>query len=344
MKGIIVEKKDGFAVLVDKKGGFHKMKDRNDLAIGSEYEKRTFIGFNKSLVLKFSALAIVGTLGLTGYNAYAIPKAYVTLDINPSVELATNSFGTVIDVNALNEDGQIITENLPLEGEKVEDALQTLIDEAKTEGYLSEDTENAVAVTVSTDDEAKEEEITQSVEEAVKSELEDQNLPDTEVVVQNINTERHKEAERLGISPGKMLLIEKLQAVIPEANADDYANKPVREIMKTINAEKAENRAESKEAKKAAKDEKKTDKSAVDETTEQPVSDTTTESSEEAKNINNVDTTTTTNTEKKAEQKSDVKEKVNNDSNENKQGSAQEKSKDNTKEKTNSNKGNSNKK
>lgn len=309
MKGIVLEKKDGHAVLVDKQGKFHKVKDKNDIMVGAEYEKSKFLRLNKGLVFKVSALMIVGTLGLFGYNAYAVPKAYVSLDINPSVELVTNSFGTVIDVNPLNEDGEKLSEGLTLEGQKVEDALQTLIVEAKTEGYLDESLDNAVAVTVSTDDEAKGEDILQSAEEAVKSELENQNLENAEIIAQNINTERHKEAERLGISPGKMLLIEKLKEVDLEVNADEYANKPVREIMKALNAKRAEDRAEAKEIKKEAKKDKDSniEDNILQGETEQSSNEVLTEEKVETKSINKSE-------EKAPEKTTEVKEKTNNSS------------------------------
>ncbi|ERK28263.1 anti-sigma-I factor RsgI family protein [Clostridium intestinale] len=325
MKGIVLEKKDGYAVLVDKQGKFHKVKDKNDIVVGSEYERSMFLRLNKGLVFKVSALMIAGTLGIFGYNAYAVPNAYVSLDINPSVELATNSFGTVIDVNPLNEDGEKLSEDLTLEGQKVEDALQTLIVEAKTEGYLDESLDNAVAVTVSTDDEAKGEDILQSAEEAVKSELENQNLENAEIIAQNINTERHKEAERLGISPGKMLLIEKLKAADLEVNDEEYANKPVREIMKALNAKRAEDRAEAKEIKKDAKKDK--DSSVEDNSllggTEQSSNEAVTEEKVETKSINKND-------EKQSEKTTEVKSKANNSPSDNSQKGQQQSENDNS--------------
>ncbi len=333
MKGIVLEKKDGHAVLVDKQGKFYKVKDKNDIIVGTEYERSMFLRLNKGLVFKVSALMIAATLGIFGYNAYALPNAYVSLDINPSVELATNSFGTVIDVNPLNEDGEKLSEGLTLEGQKVEDALQNLIEEAKTEGYLDESLDNAVAVTVSTDDEAKGEDILQSAEEAVKSELENQNLEDTEIIAENINTERHKEAERLGISPGKMLLIEKLKAADLEVDADEYASKPVREIMKVLNAKRAEDRAEAKEMKKEAKKDKDSniEDNVLQEETEQSSNEVLTEEKVEAKSINKSE-------EKIAPEKTtEVKGKTNNSPSDNSQKGQQqsENAKVNSQEKSN---------
>ena len=251
------------------------------------------------------------------------------------MELATNSFGTVIDVNPLNEDGEKISEGLTLEGQKVEDALQTLIEEAKNEGYLDENLDNAVAVTVSTDNEAKGEDILKSAEEAVKSELENQNLEDTEIIAENINTERHKEAERLGISPGKMLLIEKLKAADLEVNAEEYANKSVREIMKVLNAKRAEDRDEAKEIKKEAKKDK--DSSVEDNSllggTEQSSNEAVTEEKVETKSINKND-------EKQSEKTTEVKSKANNSPSDNSQKGQQqsENANSNSQEKSNNSK------
>jgi len=54
--------------------------------------------------------------------------------------------------------------------------------------------------------------------------------------------ERHNEAARLGISPGKMNLIQKLEAVKPGIKYEDYSKKPVKDIMKEIKDIRKENK------------------------------------------------------------------------------------------------------
>lgn len=248
MKAVVVEKKDGKAIVVDSKGKFHKIKDSNDLIIGQEYERGMTFKIHRRLIAAGVSLAIVATLGTTGY-AYTVPVDYVTLDINPSVELGVNMFGTVVDVNNLNEDGTNLTENLDLKGDTVDEALTDLVKEATNQGYLTEENNNSVMVTVATKDEDDASDLQKLAEDAVTKELDNENLTNTEVIAQTVTKERQQEAKMMGISPGKVLLIQKLQAFNSEVKLEDYANKPVKEIMKEIKAERKSEKAENKKSK-----------------------------------------------------------------------------------------------
>jgi len=76
-------------------------------------------------------------------------------------------------------------------------------------------------------------EIKEEVESTANKVLNDDNVV-SEVIVENIVLERREEARELGISPGKLLLIEKLKEVDPKATTEEYKDKPVNEIVKTI--------------------------------------------------------------------------------------------------------------
>ncbi|MDD7795273.1 anti-sigma-I factor RsgI family protein [Clostridium sp. 'White wine YQ'] len=247
MKGIVLEKHDGYGIILDAKGKFHKVKNIDNLVIGQEYISNSVFKFNRSLVYKVASLAMVMLFVSFGY-AYAKPSSYISLDINPSVELKSNMFGRIVDVNPLNEDGKKIYSGLKLKGEKEEEALGELIKAAKDNGYLKVGEDNAVAITLSSNSRNREDKV-KELEVELKQELNDADLGKTEVVVQNLNLERHQEAESLGISPGKMLLIEKLQSEEQGVSAEEYANKPVKEIMKAINEAKKDDKAEVKKGK-----------------------------------------------------------------------------------------------
>lgn len=62
--------------------------------------------------------------------------SYLTLDINPSLQLAVEK-GIVLNCVALNDDGERILQDLALEGMAVEDALPLVIDALIAEGYLA---------------------------------------------------------------------------------------------------------------------------------------------------------------------------------------------------------------
>ena len=76
-------------------------------------------------------------------------SAYVSLDINPSVELVVDENGLVAGVRGVNEDGLVLLYNESgIKGETVDNAVKKIVDVSIEEGYLDEDN-HVVNVTVS---------------------------------------------------------------------------------------------------------------------------------------------------------------------------------------------------
>lgn len=72
--------------------------------------------------------------------------AYVTVDINPSVELGLDAAGRVVTVRALNGEGDDLVDQLPLEGMTAEEAIARLTEAAVAKRYLGADRANAVVI------------------------------------------------------------------------------------------------------------------------------------------------------------------------------------------------------
>lgn len=185
------------------------------------------------------AAATVLSLGGGGAYAYAktTPAAYVSVDINPSVELGVNSFGKVVSAQAYNEDGQKVLEGTNLVNFDAEKAVSTVITNAISDGYIKEDATTtaavAVEITTSTDKEKMATELDESLKEAANKTLEDNNV-NAEAESENVALARRDEARQLGITPGKLNLIQKLQALDPTINVEDYKTSSVKDIQKKI--------------------------------------------------------------------------------------------------------------
>lgn len=95
------------------------------------------------------AVAGVGLLGV----AVVTPTAYVSIDVNPSLELAVNRFDTVVGARGLNEDGEEVVSSTDVTWMGYEDAVGALVESMESEGYLTK--ESAVSVTVTCDDEVQ---------------------------------------------------------------------------------------------------------------------------------------------------------------------------------------------
>ena len=203
-----------------------KPKTNDYISWGGFYMKKKFI-FAASLAV----LCLGGSTGAYAY--YQTPVSYLSLDINPSVELGINAFDKVVQVEAYNEDGEKILEEVDIVGSDVTEAVGELVSSADNNGYIAEDGSTVVSVTTETDNEEVATELETVAEEGVNSALEE---TEKEVVVHkdNIALARRDEARKLGITPGKLNLIQKLQAVDPDATVEEYKDASVNEIMKTI--------------------------------------------------------------------------------------------------------------
>jgi hypothetical protein len=116
----------------------------------------------KRKVLLSMVLLLALTIGLYGCTTtpktpvsetYKVANAYVTLDINPSVEIMTDESGLVCDVNPLNSDADLLLVDADLKGKTIEEVIDELVDTATDLGYITETDDNAVVVTAETEDE-----------------------------------------------------------------------------------------------------------------------------------------------------------------------------------------------
>ena len=108
------------------------------------------------------AACLLLTLCLGGGYLYFVPTAYISVDINPSLELRVNRFDRVVDVEAYNEDGQALAEALDLKYLDVREALEQLVSDSEMEGYLQD---GALSLTVAGENENQCAEIYQVMEE-----------------------------------------------------------------------------------------------------------------------------------------------------------------------------------
>lgn len=77
-------------------------------------------------------------LGTGGYGLYGRPVSYVSIDVNPSIELGINRLGRVVSVNAYNEDGQQILEQVRLKNLPYLKAVRLLLEYEAEENFLTE--------------------------------------------------------------------------------------------------------------------------------------------------------------------------------------------------------------
>lgn len=171
-----------------------------------------------------------------GAFAYYTPTSYVSLDVNPSLEYTINMFDRVLVVKAVNDDGKDIIFNLELKNKKIAKAVEETIDKLIEEGFITKDENAGIIISVSNSDGNKADDLVNKIKESTLSYL--KNKGETaQVEAEAVGLARVEEARKLGITPGKLNLIEKLKnsSSTPDSIViEEWVDKPVKEINKTI--------------------------------------------------------------------------------------------------------------
>lgn len=91
------------------------------------------------LMYALAAICLFLLLGTGGYSVYRQPVSYISIDVNPSVELGINRFGRVVSADAYNEDGEAVLQQLSLKNIPYVQAINKLLATEISSGFLKED-------------------------------------------------------------------------------------------------------------------------------------------------------------------------------------------------------------
>ena len=179
-----------------------------------------------SVFVRIAAAAACLLLFLCGGGSYLYftPTAYISIDINPSLEIGVNRFDRVISVKGYNDDGTALAASLDIRFLDYRDAIEQLLADETVESYLSGDA--VMSLTVAGESESQSSTILENVESCV-SDRENVQCHSGDV------TEMH-EAHESGMSFGKYRAFLRLQELDPSITADDIRNLSMREILDLI--------------------------------------------------------------------------------------------------------------
>jgi hypothetical protein len=245
MKAIVVELKNDFAAVLSDDGCITTVKNKN-------YEVGQTIQLSKAgahlyfqlhrKICVFAASAVAATVILaTGTWAYASPYTYVSLDINPSIEYTVNRFDRVLKIKAMNDDGEELLHGTDFVNKSISTAFSATIEQLTEAGYLNDKADNGIVIATSSENKDKAEELAADLQEIAEKHInEDGNS--TEVEAFSVDSTLMDEAKELGVTPGKLNLIEKLKdaaASSDSVNMEEWFEKSVNEIKKATKSYKA---------------------------------------------------------------------------------------------------------
>lgn len=126
--------------------------DVSDKYIQEAAPKKKKQSFSKKLLI-YSSIAACLCLILLGsmyINAYARPASYISIDVNPSIEICLNKWNRVIDVIPYNDDAERICRQLNLKNKYYTDAIEELLCNKDFQAYyLNQNTSDLTFTIVS---------------------------------------------------------------------------------------------------------------------------------------------------------------------------------------------------
>lgn len=189
-----------------------------------------------SIVRTAAAAAAIFLLSL-GTWAYITPYAYVSLDVNPSIEYTLNRFERVLSVQAVNDDGQEIVKEIGLDNlrnKTIDDAIAQTVEQINEHDYFQG--EGAIVIATSAKDIKKAAALADRLKDEVDDETEGQGQ-DVDVEAISVGRERVDEARELGVTPGRLNLVEKLRDSYDgedDFDTEAWLQKPVKDLMAAI--------------------------------------------------------------------------------------------------------------
>lgn len=232
----------------------------------------------KRMAVAFSSLVACISIAVGGYYFYNMPMHYISVDINPSVEFGINILNRVVSQEAYNDDGSSVIASHRYTNMSLQNAMRTFIQEANMKGYISDDGNTAIVLTVESNQEKAAVELQTICSQEIEATLQ---LMHRSAVVYTarVNLELREQAQESGLSPGKYRLIRIMQSFDQEITFDEYKNTTISDILSETEElrlryqiENQTNREPSKNEKPDASAEQNQNQNSqgVDSETEQP--------------------------------------------------------------------------
>ena len=184
-----------------------------------------------------ACLAIVCLSGGLWYRASSMTDSIISIDVNPSIELTTNSGNQVLTVTPMNADGEIILDGMDLRRVDLNVAVNALTGSMVKHGYLTGDG-GSILVSVQNKDMEKAERIRASVSTDIQDALEGYHISATvlnqTVSEQDQAIDLRAQAEEYQISYGKAVFLHHLSQKDSTLSIESLADKSFREIATLI--------------------------------------------------------------------------------------------------------------
>jgi hypothetical protein len=145
VRGLVLDSSKTHVILLTRGGEYVKLPSQGRFYdLGSEAAiRRPLLGLNLQVWVAAAVLLLVFSASLW-HLSYNVPRAYLALDINPSLTLFLNSHGRVFRAQPHNLQARGLLAYLDVRGKPGLKALELILEESRLQEYLSPREENMV--------------------------------------------------------------------------------------------------------------------------------------------------------------------------------------------------------
>ncbi len=194
------------------------------------------------LIPTFVVLAAIFLFCFSYYNKNLKVDSIITLDVNPSITLSTNPNNIVVNVKALNDDGEEILTDINVLDMEATKAMDIIVDKLIEGGYLEGDGAN-VLLTVQNNDLTIAKELESTLTTSINTKLDTEYIAGTvltqvDTIRKNIDADVKTMMYDYDISYSKAIFIRNVLRKNSTLVASDLAPLRINEISKLINDNK----------------------------------------------------------------------------------------------------------
>lgn len=176
-------------------------------------------------------LLAISAFFLVGCQTASAEAKYLTIEINPGIEILLNADDEITEINSLNEDGEILLVNLDLIGKGIEDAIEEIIDEATNLGYINvEQVQNQVRIQAFGKNDDASLRLGEKVRTKVQATLQTRGI-NGEAVIKQDGEAVQTAAQAKGIDVARYVMAQKILMEDPELNEDEVLELSLPELI-----------------------------------------------------------------------------------------------------------------
>lgn len=241
MKAVVMKINKNKAVILKDDGSFISVANRN-YTVGQKLkikDKSSNSTISIKLIKAAVAAACIMLICFGAVYTYNVPQSYVSLDINPSIELEINMFNRVISANGVNDDGITVLENLEIGSKTMERALEMIMYQINKDGYINTGEEKPVVIGVHCSNHEKEKKVMENAKLQIEQSLENLAISTTVSIV-TLDAQTIEQAHEIGTTGGKLNLAEEYaQTTGSQSDIKELVNIPVSQMTEAIEAAKS---------------------------------------------------------------------------------------------------------